>query len=53
MPRWAAVVAAMSFLIAAMKTSGGPDGGPFQNVMMAAALGLILAVALAIRPEKA
>ena len=45
MPRWASVVSALSFLLVAMKTTNAP----FDNVMMAGALGLILSIVLAIK----
>jgi len=50
LPRWAAIVSAFSFLILAMKTT---EGDNWQNVMLAAAVGLILAIVLAIRPDRA
>ena len=50
LPRWAAIVSAVSFLIVAMKTR---QGDQLQNIMMVAALGLILAIALAVKPDKA
>jgi hypothetical protein len=50
MPRWASIVSALSFLVLAMKTTEGDD---WQNVMLCAAVGLLLAVALAIRPDRA
>jgi hypothetical protein len=49
MPRWAAVTSAVSFLLVAMKTREGAD---LQNIMMAAVLGLLAAITLAIRPEE-
>ena len=48
LPRWAAILSAVSFLVAAMKTSHRP----FQNVMMAAVGGLLLAIVLAIKLER-
>ena len=50
MPRWAAIVSAVAFLVVAMKTSG--DNKDIQNIMMAGAAGLVLAIILAIRPER-
>ena len=50
MPRWAAVTSAVSFLLVALKTR---EGDALQNIMMAAVLGLLAAIALAIRPERA
>jgi hypothetical protein len=49
LPRWGAIVSAIAFLIVAMKTRQGED---LKNIMMAAALGLVLAIVLAIRPER-
>jgi hypothetical protein len=49
-PRWLSVLSALAFLVAAMKTSSGPSD--LQNIMMAAAGGLIAALALAIRPDR-
>jgi len=49
MPRWASVVSALSFLIVAMKTTQGES---LQNIMMAAAGGLIVAIVMAIKPDK-
>ncbi|MBX3156159.1 MAG: hypothetical protein KF773_09180 [Deltaproteobacteria bacterium] len=50
MPRWAAIVSALSLLLAAMKTSG--DDTDLNNIMMAAFGGMIAAVVLAIKPER-
>ena len=47
-PRWVSVVCAIAFLIAAMKTTEAP----LDNIMMAAALGLVVAIVLAIRPPR-
>jgi hypothetical protein len=47
MPRWASIVSAVAFLIVAMKTTEEP----FDNIMMAAAGGLLLAIVLAIKPD--
>jgi hypothetical protein len=49
MPRWASVLSALAFLIAAMKTTGGRE---FQNIMLIAVVGLLAAVALLIRPDR-
>lgn len=50
MPRWAAVVSAISFLIVGMKTTeSGPD---IENIMLAAFFGIIVSAILAIRPER-
>jgi hypothetical protein len=48
MPRWGSIVSALSFALLAMKTREGAD---FQNIMMMAVLGLLLAVVLAIKPD--
>jgi hypothetical protein len=50
LPRWAAIVSALDFLILGMKTT---EGDNWQNVMLAAVAGLLLAVVLAIRPDRA
>ena len=50
LPRWASVVSALSFALAGMKTSGGDSD--LQNIMVAAFFGMILAVVLAIRPDR-
>ena len=50
MPRWATIVSAVSVLLVAMKTR---EGEGIKNIMMAAVLGLVVAIALAIRPERA
>jgi hypothetical protein len=50
MPRWAATMSALAFVIAAMKTSHGSEP---QNIMMAAAAGLLVAIALLIKPDRA
>lgn len=47
-PRWISGVSALAFLVAAMKTTEAP----LDNIMMAAALGLVLAIVLAIRPPR-
>jgi hypothetical protein len=47
-PRWISGVSAVAFLVAAMKTTEAP----LDNIMMAAALGLVLAIVLAIRPPR-
>ncbi len=52
LPRWAAIVSSLSFLLVGLKTSGGPEGGPLENVMMVGFLGLILGAVLAVKPEK-
>ena len=52
-PRWAAIVSAVSFLVVGMKTSGGPEGSSLENLMMVSFLGLLLAVALSIKPDGA
>ena len=49
-PRWASILSAAAFLVAAMKTSSG--GSDLQNIMMAAAGGLITALALGVRPDR-
>jgi hypothetical protein len=49
LPRWAAIVSALAFIVMAMKTRGGE----LQNLMMIGALGFLVAVALAIRPDRA
>lgn len=49
-PRWAAIVSVIAFLVVGMKTSGGSSD--FQNVMLLAFLGLILSIVLAIRPDR-
>lgn len=48
MPRWASIVSAVAFLVIAMKTTEAP----FDNIMMAAAGGLLLAIVLAIKPDR-
>ncbi len=52
-PRWAAIVSAVSLLLVGFKTSGGPDGGDLENLMLVSFLGMILAVVLSIKPDKA
>jgi len=49
MPRWAAAIAAIAFLVAAMKTRGGTE---LQNIMLAAAAGVVVSIALLIRPDR-
>jgi hypothetical protein len=49
-PRWAAIVSVIAFLVVGMKTSGG--GSDFENVMLLAFLGLILSIVLSIRPDR-
>jgi len=51
MPRWASISSAVALLIVGMKTSG--DDTDINNIMMAAFFGMIMAVILAIRPERA
>lgn len=48
LPRWAGGVSILAFLLAAMWTTEPP----FDNVMMAAALGIILSIILTIRPDR-
>ena len=48
LPRWAAIVSALAFIVLAMKTRGGD----WENLMMLGALGFLVAVALAIRPDR-
>lgn len=50
MPRWGSALSALAFLLAAMKTTGSSD---FQNIMMVAVVGLLAAIALLIRPDRA
>ena len=47
-PRWIPIVSALAFLVVAIKTTDAP----FDNIMMAAALGLVLAAVVAIRPPR-
>jgi hypothetical protein len=49
LPRWAAVISALAFVVAAMKTSKGTD---LQNIMLASAAGLLVALILVIRPDR-
>ena len=49
MPRWASIVSAIGLLLAGMKTREGSD---LQNIMLVAFFGMILAIALAIKPDK-
>jgi len=49
MPRWASIVSLVALLVAAMKTS---EGSAFENIMMAAAAGMVCALVLAIKPDK-
>lgn len=49
MPRWASVVSLLGLLVVGMKTSEGKE---FQNIMMAAAGGILCALVLAIKPDK-
>ncbi len=49
LPRWAAVISALAFVVAAMKTSKGEE---LQNIMLAAAAGLLVSVILVIRPDR-
>lgn len=53
MRRWAAVTSALCFVLVAMKTSGGIDGGSLEKIMFAAGIGLLLSIALAAKPEAA
>lgn len=46
-PRWAAIVSFLSLFLAAMKTSEG-----FENIMVAAFVGSLLALGLAIIPDQ-
>jgi hypothetical protein len=50
LPRWGSAISALAFLIVALKTSKGDD---LQNIMVAAAAGLLSAVALLIKPDRA
>jgi len=50
-PRWAAIVSVVSFLIVGMKTSGAPEGSSLDNLMMVGFLGLLLALVLSIKPD--
>ena len=50
MPRWASIVSVVAFLLVAMKTRAGDD---LQNIMLVAFLGLLFALALAIKPDRA
>ena len=50
MPRWAAVVSAVSLLVVGMKTSG--DDKDIQNIMVASFFAMIAAIVLAIKPER-
>ncbi len=47
MPRWASGVSLVAFLIAVMKTTEAP----LDNAMMAAAAGILCALALLIKPD--
>jgi hypothetical protein len=49
LPRWASAISAVSFLLAAMKTSKGTE---LQNIMITATAGLVVAFALLIRPDR-
>ena len=49
LPRWAAVISALAFIVAAMKTSKGTD---LQNIMLASAAGLLVSLILVIRPDR-
>jgi drug/metabolite transporter (DMT)-like permease len=49
MPRWAAVISALAFVIAALKTSKGEE---LQNIMLASAAGLLVALVLVVRPDR-
>ena len=49
LPRWAAAISAVAFVVAAMKTSKGTD---LQNIMMAAAAGVLVALALLVKPDR-
>ena len=47
-PRWASAISAICLLLAAIKTTNAP----FDNIMMAAALGALTAIALVIKPAR-
>lgn len=49
LPRWAAVISALAFVVAAMKTSKGEE---LQNIMLAAAAGLLVSLILVLRPDR-
>jgi len=49
LPRWASAISALAFLVAAMKTSKGED---LQNIMLVAALGVLVAIVLLIKPDR-
>ena len=48
LPRWASGLSLLCFLLAAMWTTEAP----FDDVMMLAALGLVLSLVLLIRPDR-
>ncbi|MCA9691596.1 MAG: hypothetical protein KC636_18470 [Myxococcales bacterium] len=47
-PRWAAGVSILAFMVVGMKTTEEP----FQDIMLAAFAGMLLAIALTIKPDK-
>lgn len=49
MPRWAAAVSAISFLLVGFKTV---DSEALDNIMMASFVGMLLAIVLTVRPER-
>jgi len=49
MPRWASALSAIAFLVAVMKTRTGDD---FRALMVAAAAGCLIALALLVKPDR-
>lgn len=50
MPRWGSIVSALGLILVGMKTSGGGDD--LENIMMVGAAGALVAIVLAIRPDR-